>query len=62
VVTVRCRNCDTRYETNLPARSVRRIARCRACGLRALEVVDDRETTRRFDRGTDETPAPRSLP
>jgi DNA-directed RNA polymerase subunit RPC12/RpoP len=42
VVTVRCRKCGARYETSLPAESVRRIARCPACRLRLLEVVEDR--------------------
>jgi DNA-directed RNA polymerase subunit RPC12/RpoP len=42
VVIVRCQKCGARYETSLPAPSVRRVARCPACRRRALEVVDER--------------------
>jgi DNA-directed RNA polymerase subunit RPC12/RpoP len=56
VVNVRCLKCGARYETNLPVPSVRRVARCPSCGLRALEVVDDDEAA---DRATDEPPAPK---
>jgi DNA-directed RNA polymerase subunit RPC12/RpoP len=56
VVDVRCLKCGARYETSLPAPSVRRVARCPECGLRALEVVDDEAA----DRVIGEPPAPPS--
>jgi DNA-directed RNA polymerase subunit RPC12/RpoP len=56
VVIVRCQKCGASYETSLPAPSVRRVARCPACGRRALEVVDERAHA--SERVRDEPPTP----
>jgi ribosomal protein L37E len=42
VVTVHCRECGDRYETDLSPRAVARIARCRRCGRQTLEIVPGR--------------------